>query len=307
MYRPIALAVATIALCACSQKEAAKPDSSAVAQASKPANASGFDPATHTATIHAKDFSFDAPDAISAGWTTFHLINDGPNLHHVQLVRLDSGKTAADLQAAMKNPGPPPRWAVFVGGPNAPNPGASSDAVINLQPGNYVMLCLVDIPGKVPHFAKGMVRPFTVTAASGTPAAEPNPDIALVLTDYKFDAGGAPVTIADGKTVIPAGNHTFKFVNSGPQPHEVEIIRLAPGKTMKDFGDFMQKAYASEKMDGPPPGDAIGGIAAAVPGTTEYFTANLTPGNYFMICFVPDAKDGKPHSDHGMVKEFTVK
>jgi len=300
MSRRIAL-LSAIALCACSQKEAAKPDTTAAAPAgaaSGTASSAAFDPATHTATVHAKDFAFDAPASISGGWTTFHLINDGPNLHHLQIVRLDSSKTAADLEAAMKNPGPPPRWAVFLGGPNAPNPGASSDAMVDMQPGNYVLLCLVDIPGKVPHFAKGMVRPLTVTAASGTPAAEPNADVTLTLSDYKFDATGPMTT---------AGNHTVKLVNKGPQPHEVEIIRLAPGKTMKDFGEFMQKAYASDKMDGPPPGDAIGGIAALVPGGTEYFTANFTPGNYAMICFLPDAKDGKPHVDHGMVKEFTVK
>jgi hypothetical protein len=107
MYRHLAVALATIALCACSQKEAAKTDSS-VAQAGA-AGASGFDPATHTATVHAKDFAFEAPDSITGGWTTFHLVNDGPNLHHIQLVRLDSGKTIQDLEAAMKNPGPPPR------------------------------------------------------------------------------------------------------------------------------------------------------------------------------------------------------
>ena len=295
MYRSIALTVATIALCACSQKEAGKPDSASVAQAAAPA-AHGFDPATHTATVHTKDFSFDAPDSLPSGWTTFHLINDGPNFHHVQLVRLDSGKTMQDLDAAMKNPGPPPRWAVFVGGPNAPSPNSSVDATLNLQPGNYAMICVVDIPGHVPHVAKGMARPLTVTAASGTPAAEPSADVTISESDYKFDL---PASIA-------AGNHTFKVVNSGPQPHEVEVIRLAPGKTMKDFGEFMAKAYA-DKVDGPPPGDGLGGITAMIPGATEYFTANLTPGIYVMICFVPDAKDGKPHSDHGMVKEFTVK
>lgn len=294
MYRHLAVTLATIALCACSQKEAAKTDSS-VAQAGA-AGASGFDPATHTATVHAKDFAFEAPDSITGGWTTFHLVNDGPNLHHIQLVRLDSGKTIQDLDAAMKNPGPPPRWAVFVGGPNAPSPGSSSDATLNLQPGNYAMLCMVDIPGRVPHVAKGMVHPLTVTAETGTPAAEPGADITISESDYKFDI---PATIT-------AGNHTFKVVNSGPQPHEIEIIRLAPGKTMKDFGEFMAKAYA-DKVDGPPPGDGIGGITAIMPGATEYFTANMTPGNYVMLCFLPDSKDGKPHLDHGMVKEFTVK
>jgi uncharacterized cupredoxin-like copper-binding protein len=294
MHRHLAVALATIALCACSQKEAAKTDSS-VAQAGT-AGASGFDPATHTATVHAKDFAFEAPDSITGGWTTFHLVNDGPNLHHIQLVRLDSGKTIQDLEAAMKNPGPPPRWAVFVGGPNAPSPGSSSDASLNLQPGNYAMLCMVDIPGHVPHAAKGMVRPLTVTAETGTPAAEPGADITISESDYKFDI---PASIA-------AGNHTFKVVNSGPQPHEIELVRLAPGKTMKDFGEFIEKAYA-DKVDGPPPGDGIGGVSAIMPGATEYFTANMTPGNYVMLCFLPDAKDGKPHLDHGMVKEFTVK
>jgi len=120
--------------------------------------------------------------------------------------------------------------------------------------------------------------------------------VTITESDYKFDI---PANIT-------AGNHTFKIVNSGPQPHEVEIIRLAPGKTMKDFGEFMAKAYA-DKVDGPPPGDGLGGITAMIPGGTEYFTANMTPGNYVMICFVPDMKDGKPHADHGMVKEFTVK
>jgi uncharacterized cupredoxin-like copper-binding protein len=297
MHRSFALALTTIALCACSQKEAAKPDSPAVAQAAVSSAAGKFDPATHTATVHAKDFSFDAPESVPAGWTTFHLINDGPNFHHIQLVRLDSGKTAQDLDAAFKNPAaPPPRWAVFVGGPNAPSPNASSDATLNLQPGNYALLCVVDIPGHVPHVAKGMVRPLTVTAASGTPAAEPNADITLTEADYKFEI---PANIA-------AGNHTFKVVNSGPQPHEVEIIRLAPGKTMKDLGEFMAKAYA-DKVDGPPPGDGVGGVTGMIPGGTAYFTANMTPGNYVMLCFFPDAKDGKPHSDHGMVKEFTVK
>src|ERR1051325_7992644 len=91
--------VAVAALAACSQKDSANPDSSKVAQAGTPAAASrgSFDPATHVAVIHTKDFAFEAPDTITAGLTTFHLVNDGPNLHHVQLVRLDSAKTAADL------------------------------------------------------------------------------------------------------------------------------------------------------------------------------------------------------------------
>jgi hypothetical protein len=300
----VAIALAT-ALCACSSKEAPKTDTTKVAQAGAPgapaANTSqgSFDPATHVAVVHAKDFAFDAPDSISAGWTTFHLVNDGPNLHHVQIVRLDSGKTAADFGAAMeasaKNHTPPPSWLVFAGGPNAPNPKSEADAMINMQPGNYVLICFVDIPDHVPHFTKGMVRPLKVTAASGAPAAEPTADLTVTLADYAFTTEGAPT----------AGKHTIKVVNKGPQPHELELVRFAPGKTMKDANEYMEKAYAG-KADGPPPFEALGGIASEIPGTTEYFTTDLTPGNYAFLCFVPDAKDGKAHLEHGMIKEFKI-
>lgn len=291
------LSLAAFALvAACSAKDSAKPDSAKVALAGTPSAAASasrgtFDPATHTATIYAKDFAFESPDSISAGLTNFHLVNEGPNLHHVQLLRLDSSKTFADFQAATKNPGPPPMWAVPVGGPNAPDPGKSFDAMLDLKEGNYVLLCLVDLPDSVPHFMKGMLRPIKVTAAAGTPAVAPKADINVTLADYNFMVKGG----------FTAGKHTVKVENSGPQAHEVEIIRLADGKTMKDFGEWMKKPQ------GPPPANAIGGISGVVPTVTGYFDVDLVPGNYVLICFIPDAKDHKTHADHGMVKEFAVK
>src|SRR5262249_27214467 len=127
------LSGALVVVCACTTKDA-KPDSASVAQAGSPAAASSakFDPPTPVAVVHAKDFTFDAPDTVTAGWTTFHLVNEGPNLHHVTLVRIDSGKTVADLEAAMKgqSQGPPPAWVVEAGGPNAPSPGSSLDATL---------------------------------------------------------------------------------------------------------------------------------------------------------------------------------
>jgi len=284
----------TAVLVACSAKDAAKKDTTTPAQAgapAAPASKGSFDPATHVAVIHGKDFSFDAPDSVTAGWTTFHFVNDGPNLHHAQLVRLDSGKTVADFESALKVQGPPPKWIVEVGGPNAPDPGSSTDATVNLEPGQYAFLCFVDIPGGVPHFTKGMVRGLKVTTGVAATAPEPTSDVTVNLSDYAFTVQGA----------LTAGKHTFKLVNKGPQPHEFEIIRLAPGKTPKDMLAFIAK------MDGPPPGNALGGVAGFLPGVTTYTTVDLTPGNYLLICFIQDTKDRKPHFQHGMMKEFTVK
>jgi hypothetical protein len=43
------------------------------------------------------------------------------------------------------------------------------------------------------------------------------------------------------------------------------------------------------------------------PGGSAVFTADLAAGDYAFICFVPDAKDGKPHLMHGMTQQFAVK
>ncbi len=241
-------------------------------------------------TVHATDFAFkSAPDSIPAGMTTFDLVNDGHAPHHLIVVRLDSGKTMKDLQTELAKPVAPAAWASFQGGPNASDPGTSSNATLDLQPGSYVMMCLVDVPGGIPHFVKGMIRPFTVTASAGASAPAPVSDVAIKLYDYNFDVS-KPLT---------AGKHTFMVTNSAAQMHEVQLVHLAPGKTVDDLLKWLGKPA------GPPPGSLVGG-AAPFTKTTNYFSADLSPGNYAMICFVPDARDGKPHFMHGMTKTITV-
>ena len=134
-----------------------------------------------------------------------------------------------------------------------------------------------------------MIHPLTV-AASANPGAEPVSDESITLSDYKFTLDH-PLT---------AGKHIVKVMNQGPQPHEVELVRLADGKSMKDLGAWIQK------MDGPSPASAIGGIPSIMPGAAGYVSVDLAPGTYGLICFVPDMKDGKAHLEHGMVKEFKV-
>jgi hypothetical protein len=35
-------------------------------------------------------------------------------------------------------------------------------------------------------------------------------------------------------------------------------------------------------------------------GTTAWYTADLTPGTYFVVCFIPDPVKGIPHVMYGM-------
>jgi len=223
--------------------------------------------------------------------TTFHLINDGKAPHHLTLIRIDSGKTLADLEHELSMPAAPPTWVKEVGGPNAVGPGQADDATLDLTPGSYAMVCFVPIPGNVPHFAKGMIHAFTVTASPpGAAAAAPTPDETINLHDYAFDLS-APLT---------AGKHTIEVTNAGSQAHEVVLMKLAPGKTIQNVLDWM------DKPAGPPPAEFLGGVAGMDPGFVNYFSVDLTPGNYGLVCFLSDAKDGKPHFAHGMMKTVTV-
>lgn len=239
--------------------------------------------------VSAEDFKFDAPDVVPAGLTEFRFLNKGPAFHHMQVLRLSGGKTIEDLRAALGKPGPHPAWVKAVGGPNAPSPGVESNATMMLEPGNYALICFIDLGGP-PHFMKGMLKGLRVEPAKAAVAATPKADVTMTLADYNFKLS----------SVIRAGSQTIRVYNAGPQPHEIELVRLAPGVSA---GDFMKWF---DKMQGPPPGKVLGGVAGLAAGMSGYFIADFSPGNYALICFLYDAKDGKPHFAHGMLQQITV-
>lgn len=246
-------------------------------------------------SVTASDYTFDAPDTIPAGLVTFSLVNRGPELHHMQVIRLEQGKTLADLQAAMKNPGPPPAWITPIGGPNAGVPDGKMAITVTatLKPGNYVMLCFIDSPDKTLHVMKGMFRAFTVVGATNVAqAGAPKPDVVVTLHDYNFDLDKA----------LTAGRRTILFRNTAQQEHEAFIARLNPGSDATAL-----IAWIGSDRKSPPPAMPAGGIVGIAPGQENLWTVDLAPGEYGLFCFVPDKNDGKSHIAHGMFKQITVK
>jgi uncharacterized cupredoxin-like copper-binding protein len=51
----------------------------------------------------------------------------------------------------------------------------------------------------------------------------------------------------------------------------------------------------------------MGGTSFLSAGESNQVTADFEAGEYALLCFVPDAKDGKPHVAHGMVRQITVR
>jgi hypothetical protein len=138
---------------------------------------------------------------------------------------------------------------------------------------------------------KGMASAFTVVPAGATVANEPKADVLLRMTDYAFDLSKP----------IEAGPRVIRIENVAAQSHEVVIGRLLPSKTLRQALDWLNNG-----QKGVAPVVAIGGASGLAQGRHQIIAATFERGRYVLLCFVPDAKDGKPHTDHGMAKEFTV-
>lgn len=258
----------------------------------EPAHANRGGPLGHPVVFTAHDYSFDGPERIPAGMTTMAVVNKGQDLHHIQLLRLQDGKSAEDFREALKaDGGRLPDWVRFVGGPNAIVPGGESAATMQLAEGQYVLICLIPTHEGVAHVALGMQKPLLVTKGMPSPVAEPQAALTITQSDFRFALS----------TAVKAGSHVVRVVNHGTQPHEVVVVKLAPGATAKAFGE------ASESGTGTPPGVPVGGIVGVEKDEQGYFTADFEPGRYGLICFFPDPATGKPHYSQGMTTEFTVR
>jgi hypothetical protein len=250
-------------------------------------------PAVLTLSYVATDYSFDGPATAPSGLTEFRMINQGGELHHIALIRLEEGRTMLDLFAAMQEGATTfPSWAREVGGPSAAGPGGEIASTVLLEPGRYAVLCFIPSPHDgIPHVMKGMAMELDVTEGMAQ-APAPEPAIELVLTDYDFEFSQP----------LRAGTNHIRVRTATPhrQAHEAVFVRLEDGRSVEDMAHWV------EAPDGPPPGMPIGGVAGLSPGEWNDLTLELEPGRYGILCFLPDVGDGMPHIVHGMLTEITV-
>jgi hypothetical protein len=138
-----------------------------------------------------------------------------------------------------------------------------------------------------------LLIPFAATVAlaqgSKTPAK-----VAVVANEYAFI--GFPATIAAGPT-------QFSFENRGEVRHEMTILLLKPGLTMKDAID------AGGAATSPRIAESLIGllIARKHEQAGGELLVDLKPGRrYLVICNLKDSPDAQPHSKLGMVTAFDV-
>lgn len=240
-------------------------------------------------TVAMKISSFTFPKSLPAGMVQVTATNDTKAEAEIGFGRVNAGYTTKDAlavitanseQAFIKGL----KIITFAGGANMIPPGQAIAVGVNLTPGQYGV---VNTSG-----AKPVYRFFTVTAGSGTPSSAPKATVSVQLKEMSFV--GLPKQ-------LHAGAITFKASNVGLQAHDMEFIRLDPGKTKQDvLKALMGNAQPKWAHD-------AGGMDTLSPQQSAYLTLSLSPGHYAALCFMPDVTaKGTPHALEGMIAEFTV-
>ncbi|MEJ7813362.1 MAG: hypothetical protein WKG32_23340 [Gemmatimonadaceae bacterium] len=240
--------------------------------------------------IRAGEFFFQAPDTIPAGLTTFRLLqvglvadrlragaqgralvadkgDDTRGAHMLWVVRLEDGKTVADLYRAAQAGERMPPWARQMGGPGFNLPPRTTNATLDLEPGSYALVCYIGSAREDRsryHLLHGMFRPLTVMPPTGRRVAAPRPHVLARITGDGIVQFSAP--IAAGRRVIRVENVTDK-------DYEFKFQRIPPGRTGKDF--LAQPPSAG-------PGTPWGGLASVPPGASVTTTMDFEPGEYIV-------------------------
>lgn len=175
-------------------------------------------------------------------------------------------------------------------------PGGSGQMIADLGPGRWM---LTTIFGSTP-------RTTELNVTGTMPAILPEVKAAATVTalgtadGYDFALDG---TIASGPQIV-------RFVNKSDQPHFIGTLTTPAPLTDDQLMALVTMAEDAtpEPDSGLPSMDEIGeGPATGVisPGATMWWIADFAPGNYTLVCWMPDT-DGTPHTMEGMIAQAVI-
>ena len=242
--------------------------------------------------------AIEGPDSVEAGFYTLALSDQSGLQIDISIGRLEDGASVEAVLEAVEavnqsfmgqgNPGEAMAQVDsvvnLVGGQSIP-----PDAVLELTPGEYVILSVGVTEEGEAHTDLGLYTTFTVTE-SAAEADAPQADLTVDMLDFAFSI---PEEVA-------AGEQTWQVVNVGEQIHHMVLMRVKEGRSMEEAMDFL------ETEEGEPPVDEVGYVTLLDTDERNFLTFDLTPGAYIALCFMPDYETGQPHVALGMIDTFTV-
>jgi uncharacterized cupredoxin-like copper-binding protein len=240
----------------------------------------------------AKEYAFTGPKSVPAGLTRLELDNTGHEDHQLALFHLNEGVEPATVLAALGEKGLDAglQYGSWVPGPNGTAPGTTTSVVADLEPGKYIVACVIPDATGTPHAMKGMLTDLTVTAATKEAANDPDGLPEVKLGDYHFEL---PEHLANGPVVV---------VNGGKVVHEAVVTQLLPGKEVADLVEYESQPFPRTDA---PPYKLVTGTTFLDPGGRARLDLALPAGDYVWACFIP-GPDGKPHLALGMAHPFSI-
>lgn len=255
--------------------------------------------AEHIVKITAVDYAFQAPDTIPAGWVTFRMTNEGTESHHFHLDRIPEGRTLAEWREDFKEPADSifqllaedqidlpeigaaidratPSWTDTVqthGGVGLVAPGRTGQTTHHVEPGHYVLICVIRAPGGLPHAALGMVEGVVAVESSAGPLP-PEPEVTVrgVRREIRMDGTLTPGTQTIGFRV---GEVPEEFRDGTDGYYSVWLARLSDTIDTRDVASWVFK--------NPAPYEGLGGFEYLPPDEAAYMTADIEPGRYAWI------------------------
>lgn len=175
----------------------------------------------------------------------------------------------------------------FLGGADV-FPGTPASFTVNLAPGTYYLGEMSNRPA----FHK-----ITVTGSKRVPT----PTRHAVLTAYDFG-------FRTSQKTLPASG-TIAIRNTGRQIHRLNLVPVKTGTTRAQVGAYLRKTAG--RPDGPPPpfarrGPQLG-TSMISPGKSFALSYRIPAGDYAVLCFQPDTRNGKPQTLDGMYTVVTLR
>jgi hypothetical protein len=263
------------------------------------AGAAGQDNDVQTLTVMAMDYSLTAPEQFPAGRTRIEIVNHGTEPHQAALVRLEPGRTRDEYLGALgQSQDAASRVGTFVAGPNGAQPGGTSEVTADLEPGHYIVMCLIRSPDGTPHVLKGMITELDVTGPEREPTQQTKRAPVVHLREFHF---GVPKRfVKAASTGAPVD-----VVNDGKQAHEMDVAQLPDGVDIADIVAWHDHPLSIPEPF-PRPQVDIAGTTTIAPGVKARIRLDLPAGRYALLCFLHDAASGTSHLHEGMVYPFTV-
>jgi uncharacterized cupredoxin-like copper-binding protein len=145
--------------------------------------------------------------------------------------------------------------------------------------------------GSAPALARAQQAPRAAAAKPATQATNTVQYVKVTGADYNF-------TVQE--TARP-GIVAFNLVNNGSDLHALAVFELPAEHTLRDFLDqYHAQGMIPTWMVG------LGQTSTIAPSGETFLTVRLKPGRYILACLIP-ARDGRVHTEKGMVKLLTVK